>query len=587
MLWWTLIRLRWSRKPWTRSQAAAQLGNTKTRRAVRALIASLSEDVPLVQASAVNSLARIGDSCAIDPLIAALGASDWEIPNEARKALIKIGVSAVEPLTAALNDGSELVLVQASQALGEIRDPRAIEPLVVVLKSPDPQVRYQAAKALKALGYEPEAELLRGEMFVALQRWDEALKLGAAADEAITLALKGPKHEQAAIALGKLGFARAVEPLINMLKGSSQNSVTNRGQVADALGIIGDRTAVEPLVIALNDKQNYGRSNVAKALGAIGDPRAVEPLIVTLRDPDRFLREEAKKALENIGNASIQLLISALHDSRWEVRFGAAEVLSALGYKPADERSKAEYLVAYKRWEDAVKLGAVAVEPLNFVLKDPRHEYYEYVDDRSILEAHRAAGDVRAGAARALGELKDVRSVEPIFSSAMNDYLWEVRHAATEALIKVGEVAVDFLITQLRDPGHRMPELAASVLGEIGDPRAIRPLITKIKRSRIEKGPAVRALGKLKASQAVLTLVSLKSWDAMSSIQKILESSSQDVPTDVLVKVIGLDQFQEVVPWSDPQRSCSGPHGTELREVDCSLVRQLARQELIRRGVEA
>ncbi len=97
----------------------------------------------------------------------------------------------------------------------------------------------------------------------------------------------------------------------------------------------------------------------------------------------------------------------------------------------------------------------------------------------------------------------------------------------------------------------------------------------------------MRALGRLRAAQAVETLVNLHSLAAIESIQNILESNAVDVATEVLTKVARLQPFEVSIPWSDPSRSCAGPHGWKSREVDCSLVKQLARQELIRRGLEA
>jgi hypothetical protein len=48
---------------------------------------------------------------------------------------------------------------------------------------------------------------------------------------------------------------------------------------AEALGEIGDKRAVEPLIKALGYEDEYVRKSAAEALGKIGDARAVEPLI--------------------------------------------------------------------------------------------------------------------------------------------------------------------------------------------------------------------------------------------------------------------------------------------------------------------
>jgi len=58
---------------------------------------------------------------------------------------------AVEPLTNALKDGLSHVRYYAARALGEIGDPRAIGPLTQALKDNDEGVRVEAKKALEKI----------------------------------------------------------------------------------------------------------------------------------------------------------------------------------------------------------------------------------------------------------------------------------------------------------------------------------------------------------------------------------------------------------------------------------------------------
>jgi len=55
-------------------------------------------------------------------------------------------------------------------------------------------------------------------------------------------------------------------------------------KAALALGKIGDSRAVEPLIWALRDKNEPVRRCAAEALGKIKDDRAVEPLIRALKE---------------------------------------------------------------------------------------------------------------------------------------------------------------------------------------------------------------------------------------------------------------------------------------------------------------
>jgi len=85
--------------------------------------------------------------------------------------------------------------------------------------------------------------------------------------------------------------------------------------------------------------------------------------------------------------------------------------------------------------------------------------------------------EIRVKAAGALGELGDTQAVEPLISELRGRS--EVRDAAKGALVKIGTPALEMLIPLLKDWNVR--EDAADVLGKIGDPRAVEPLIISIR----------------------------------------------------------------------------------------------------------
>ncbi|MFQ6118773.1 MAG: HEAT repeat domain-containing protein, partial [Methanosarcinales archaeon] len=97
------------------------------------------------------------------------------------------------------------------------------------------------------------------------------------------------------------------------------------------LGKIGDAKAVEPLIKALEDSSSSVRSSAAYALVKIGEP-AVEPLIKALGDRDWRVREEAADTLIKIGKPAVGPLIKALRDWHWGVRNAAANLLIEMSY---------------------------------------------------------------------------------------------------------------------------------------------------------------------------------------------------------------------------------------------------------------
>ncbi len=118
--------------------------------------------------------------------------------------------------------------------------------------------------------------------------------------------------------ISKMEENRDVEGLIRILK----EEKNNRNSAALALGDIGDARAVEPLIQALKDKNAGVRRVVADALGKIKDERVIEPLIQALEDRDddvRFRAAEAlTKALEHYDEDTQEAARKALEKIRFK-----------------------------------------------------------------------------------------------------------------------------------------------------------------------------------------------------------------------------------------------------------------------------
>lgn len=144
-----------------RIRAAAALGQIGDSRAIAPLVATLPTGFTFLQEAVEGALVRFGTS-AVEPLLATLrrnasrviatdedGFTNYAITERVPKVLGKIGAPAVEPLIAALQTGGPYVRERAAVALGETHDPRGVEPLVgAVRKDASGQVRYQAIEAL-------------------------------------------------------------------------------------------------------------------------------------------------------------------------------------------------------------------------------------------------------------------------------------------------------------------------------------------------------------------------------------------------------------------------------------------------------
>jgi HEAT repeat protein len=350
-------------------------------REIKKLINALKQDPnPRVRMQAAEALGEIRDPKSVDPLIQALRDENWEVRRNAKEALGKMGVPAVEPLIRALKDENKGVRGKAAEALGNIGDPRAVEPLIQTLKEdsdPDGYVHICTIRALGKIGDRRAVEPI-------IQQFNERTTLWWKSEWAEIQKWTKTKRMREKIA----------EPMRHALETVIRRNV--QVSVAYALGEIGDAKAVEPLIQKLGDPLQDIQKAAEEALAKIGKP-AVDPLIKTLKDANMLRRAGAARAIGHIRDErAVQPLIQALRDKNLGVQWNATEALG--------------------------KMGVSAVEPLIQALRDENY-------------------DVRAGAAWALGEIRDRRAVEPLLR-ALEDEDRRVQRKAGEALKKIGGSAV-------------------------------------------------------------------------------------------------------------------------------------------------
>ena len=180
-----------------------------------------------------------------------------------------------------------------AEALGNIADPRAVPPLLELLKSENTAVIISTIQSL-------------------LQHRDPRAVEPLIALLSAQTAKKEPAREQiralSAATLGEIGDLQAVSILIDLL-----NENTDVGyEAALALGKIGDKRAVMPLLAVLQNPQSYNRGPAALSLGRLKDMRAYEPLLAIAKNNDsheQFLIASVILALGNFDNPEIVPLL--------------------------------------------------------------------------------------------------------------------------------------------------------------------------------------------------------------------------------------------------------------------------------------
>lgn len=549
MLWWTLQELKSSNVE-TRLRAARKLGTTRDQRAIEALILALKDREFLVRHAAEEALNAIDPNwlrsstarSAVPAFIAALTEQDREVRKSAAYVLGTIcDLKASDALIARLADHDRDVRKAAAESLGMMRSKKAVPALVSVLGDSDSDVRKSATYALWNIGDERAIQPLIGE----LNDPNRAVR-EAAAEALQALGWRAQTTEEKALLavavhdwdmasqLGKDAFDILVATLKDHDKEIQQGAI-------EALGKIGDPQALEPLFDMLKHWEPDVRRAALRALSIIHDPRAVDAILVLLDDKEGEVRKMAAKALGEFKQPqSVTPLLARLKDKESGVRQTAAEALGKLGDPQATS-----YLVA------------------------------GLVDEDS---------EVREASAWALSALRWVPEDEIQFircSIALRNW---------DELVNVGAAAIPFLIDALNDKHNYVRVAAAYALGQIKDPAASDQLLNLLKHRNAEvRGVVAEALGSLGDVRAVRPLLRLTEDSDIASrvigaLRQLLEQSAPQFSIDELRAVIRLDNVQQVRLETDRQLETYKSWNTK-QLVNCGYIRQLAQEELSRRGL--
>lgn len=553
--------------------------------AVEQLIIALSDSSESVRAGAAETLARIADARAVAPLLSALHDPSELVRVEIVSAISAItrrydnsrspsqknvleefGIDVVETLLGVLEAPSTKERARVIEALGNLRDSRALEPLVNLHSDSDPDIRSHALEALGKIGGARAGE----SIVTALADSDS----GVRKDAAITLANLGdaravePLLKQLAETsydfdrrkiielLGKLGDARAIEPLIQLLSDSDNVWAV----VRDTLTQNPDSRVVESLIFALRDSNKHLREHAAQTLGLLKDPRAVEPLIVRLSDPDKDVRSASIDALGNIGDAgAVDALIQQLRDPDPEIcnytvmalgkikNARAVEPLIELLYHPGKDTELWSILFALGEIGDSratqplIDLWNRHFPPSSKIIVRigwgfVRTRVFEKIGgliydlDRNYKKRSALYGSLGF----ALGKIADPQAIEFVFSvfgddnvsyfnglsiigtpvvqsfiDALGNPNAQVRAGAASVLADVADPnSVEKLLETMGDPDKNVRRWSAYALGEIGDPRAVKPLMVALTDTvSIVRIASAEALGEIADPRAVEGLV--------------------------------------------------------------------------------
>lgn len=440
-------------------------------------VAQLRDGQPLEREQAAVELARIFNPFVLKPLVEA-ARSDTAMRVRVA-ALRSLGehkeLADRAALVALLRDSEEAIRLGACDALARLNAVEGIDALVARTGDSSASVRTAAIQALGRLG--PKARDKLAEVFQSANEGQRAAIVEAFADanasHGVPLVIEALTGETvhlrrtAAKALGRLGDARAVGPLVALVRNPLSDFEKRRYEAeADKPLTERERRMVLRAQAMATIKKGF-RPDDTK-LPAADDPRTradYRQIIAAQRgNVERMVRQTAVAALLRVGTpAACEALLGLLGDAGAGAREAAGEGLLSLG-SAAVAPLRAALLDAARPPEARVTAGELLVKA------DPnaaRPALVTCLDDKLAT--------VRSLAAGVLADMGAKEAVEPLIRQLRSGDA-EVRSAAAEALAKVADArAVEPLLAVLGDADLRPNAIAA--LGATGDPRAAKALL--------------------------------------------------------------------------------------------------------------
>jgi HEAT repeat protein len=197
----------------------------------------------------------------------------------------------------------------------------------------------------------------------------------------------------------------------------------------------------------------------------------------------------------------------------------------------AEEKKTSEEIetfLKFSNFDEIVKIGEPAVEPLIYLLKNHRNP------------------PIRWNAAKVLGMLKDPRAVEPLIG-AFDDNSSLINLTAVKMLSEMGKPAVEPLINALKNKKRPIRDYSSMTLGHMKDPDVVKRLITVMKDDdAYARGGAAYALGKIGDISAVEPIIAM-----LKDENEYVVKRAAGALKDITKKDFGTDQAKWQEWWKE------------------------------------
>jgi HEAT repeat protein len=443
-----------------------------------AITPSLWAEDDAVRKTAAYALGELGDVAAIPLLVRAfLTNGDTTVFADAADAIERIGgKQAVAALVTILSDKSLFRNFRwpAAQALGRLRDPVALVPLLEAI--------------------DDSAEIVRSHVVEALGQFTDRRAVAA-----LITCLFDPEVSVRTAAADALGTARDPAAIDHLLKAMEDGHNGVKISAARALLTIAPADLIEPLRRAIADTKSTWRGYAAELLGKVLGTEALPTLLLISRDPDPDLRRGAASSLGEIPDArSVERLLEMSDDASEDVRY---EAIDGLGKHP--DSNVIPTLGRRLIEDDGNKVGLAAIRALRQI-SDPSSVEF-------LVLSVQSGGVMGRFAALALGTIGDETTI-PVLASAWRRSTagqFSVRMGFIEAIARIdGPTAALTLRELLSGEGELGRSNVMEACGTMKHPVAVPNLLVGLNdESALVRRSASSALYLLSRSQLVAGLL--------------------------------------------------------------------------------
>ena len=542
------------------------------------LLEALSDDSWRVRRAAVKGVSQRAAPEAIEALLNSVVADHHNpsLLNSALQVLASSDVDTISPLLDLLKHPESDLRMQAALALGEQRNPRAVDALIQAMNDEDPNVQYHAIEALGKLKSENVVDKLvqvaeTRDFFLGFAALEALAQIGdpSIVPRIVPLLDDPLLGDQTINLLGQLGDDSVVAPLTALLNTANDSTYLiaralatlsgryeeqyGEGQyIADLTSRETSPTGIQNLLDALESPDKADLRSLALVLGWVKDAGVDRALTRLMGRVD--LRGEVIEALVRHGSTTLDLLMAQLSAEDLEVRRSAAVALGRIG----DSRATS----ALVNTLDDESLTIDAVMALGQI-GDPNA-----VDGLLKLIGSEDAS-LRQAAVSAVNSV-----MPPSMSERIIPLLHDLDPNVRESAVKIAGYfgypdAAGALVELSRDENERVRCAAIEHLPFVEDERALDVLAHALKDETPNvRAAAARALANMDAPQAVARLIEGLSdeevWVRYFSA-RALGRRRDEGSVEALQKVIETDEFNHVrIAALDSLGQIGGPRVAEI-----------------------